>query len=533
MTGVGQPLTLSGSSRSGTSLQVGVPSRNAQALEARTASAGIAYATFLGSGLADEAEAIHFHNGDIYLAGHTQGLTFPEEPGVVAPSRQHVVNAFIARVSPAAPETNYVTLFQGSDLLDGEEFAFALAVNDAGEAFFAGNTNSDDFPVTPGAYDTRYGGAVDAFVGKLNADGSVAWASYFGSSEFDSINGLAVDAGNNVYVVGGSWSTDLPTTPGAFAVQPQGERDAFVAVFDATGGSLTYCSYLGGSSQDQAEAVAIDSNGRIHITGWTRSADLGPAVGPPRPPLSSPFDAFAARIDPTGATTDYAVMLGGSGEDRGDAIAVDAAGRAVLSGLTASDDFPVTPSAIDATYGGGTCSFAPCPDAFVLVLATTGQAVDYATYYGGSSWDAGRALAVAADGNVILAGMTQSPDLAPAGAMADGTLGGTSDAFVASLDLDAAETAMATYLGGANEDAANAVVVDGSGNIYVSGQSRSDDFPVTPDALAGSLSGDYDAFAAVFPGTAADADGDGVSDTADNCTLVSNPQQVDSNGDGF
>ncbi len=495
----------------------------------------IAYSSFIGSTLADEAEATAFANGDVFLAGHTQSLTFPAMPGRAASANPHVVNAFVARIVPSAPANGYITVFQGSDLADGEEYGFAMTADDAGNVFVAGNTNSDDFPVTAGAYATAYSGNIDAYVARLNSNGSLNYATFLGGDDFDSVYGLAVDDAGQVHVAGGSWSSDFPTTSNALNTTNQGERDAFISILNASGNTLLYSTYVGGSSQEQAEAVAVDALGRVHIAGWTRSADLGvPVVAPAdgARALASPFDGFAARIDPTGTDRDYVVTLGGTDEDRADTLVLDNQARAILSGRTASDDFPITAGAFDPTYGGGICTFAPCPDAFIAKLTNDASDLVFASYHGGSSWDEGRALALDPDGNILLAGMTESLDMPLLDAL-DNTQDGFNDAFLMQINPQGTTLQFSSYLGGENEDEANALQVDALGRIHVAGRTRSDDFPTTPDAFANTLAGDYDAYTLVLSGDAADGDADGVADASDNCTEVNNPDQQDSNNDGF
>ncbi len=518
----------------------GMPVREqTSAAASHTSGAGvthsIVYGSFLGSTLADEAEAIHFHGGDVFLAGHTQSLNFPATPGRFSAQRFHVVNAFVARLVPTDPGAGYVTVFQGSDLADGEEYGFALETDAAGNAVVAGNTNSDDFPVTAGAYSTRYGGNIDGFVARLAPDGTLSWATFLGGGDFDSIYGLALDPAGRVYVAGGTWSADFPTSPNAWVADNVGQRDAFVAVLDAAGANLVYGSYLGGTSQEQAEALALDAAGRVHVAGWTRSADFGSSLVGQRQAAraqSSPFDAFVARLDPNASGTDYAVTLGGTGEDRADAIAVDGSGRAIVAGRTGSDDFPATAGAFDESYGGGVCSFEPCPDAFVALVDTDASGLVYATYFGGGDWDEATAVAVGGGGEVAVAGVTHSADL-PMAAALDAGLDGTTDAFVARFDASGANLEFASYLGGADDDAANAVGIDATGRLHVSGETRSQDFPVTAGAYSQDLAGDYDAYAVVIASGPADADGDGIDDAVDNCSLQHNADQRDSNGDGF
>jgi hypothetical protein len=237
---------------------------------------------------------------------------------------------------------------------------------------------------------------------------------------------------------------------------------------------LAYATYLGGSGfEDTGTDVAVDGAGNAYVTGYTDSPDF-PTAGPPSQPDfgGGYYDAFVAKLSPTSAVV-YCTYLGGSGDDSGYGIAVDAAGNAYVTGDTHSTDFPTagTPSQPD---NGGRA------DAFVVKLDGSSSLV-YSTYLGGSEWDFGHAIAVGSTGEAYVTGRTSSADFPTAGTPSQPTPGGYGDAFVARLG-PASALVYSTYLGGSRYDSPRHRRGRG-GSAYVAAN-RGDDF-LTADALPG------------------------------------------------
>ena len=244
----------------------------------------------------------------------------------------------------------------------------------------AGKTESSDFPATPGAFDTSLGGSGDAFAVRLNAaGGALDYATFLGGGGGEGNAALALDAAGRATVTGWTNSSDFPATPGAFDTSYNGsypyyEEDAFVARLNAAGSALDYATFLGGSSYDQGNALALDAAGRATVTGWTGSSDFPTTADAFDPSFNVAKDAFVVRLNAAGSTLDYATFLGGTGLDEGHAVALDTAGRATVTGWTDSSDFPITPGAFDPSLNG---SYPDSYDAFVarLSLTPTGPSV--------------------------------------------------------------------------------------------------------------------------------------------------------------
>jgi uncharacterized repeat protein (TIGR01451 family) len=334
-----------------------------------------------------------------------------------------------------------------------------------------------------------------------------ASSSFLGGSGEDQINGVAVASDGSVYVVGTTSSADLPVTPGSFQRSVSGNHDhVFVAKLDATGRSILYLTYLGGSSSDNGNAIAVDSAGNAYAAGTTLSRDFPITNGAAQQNFRGAGvfgDAFVTKLDPNGASLIYSTYLGGSSDDVATAISVDALGQAYVAGATRSRNFPVTARAFQGTYGGDPGNVAGFGgDGFVAKLDASGSTLMYATYFGGQGEDSISAITVDGAGNAIVTGATTSSNFPVTlgavqtkyGGSASGTSSG-GDAFVAKLNPVGSALIFSTYLGGSGDDAGSSVETDASGNIYVQGVTGSPNFP-TSQPLQASLAGKSDIFAA-------------------------------------
>jgi len=426
----------------------------------------------------------------------------------LAGMRVGVELAFYDRKRPLVidPALNYSTYLGGGSVDEPK----AIAVDAAGAAYVAGDTNSTDFPIANG-YQTSFAGGTydDAFVTKLNAYGgsgsvTLAYSTYLGGSAHDAANAIAVDAAGAAYVAGYTASTNFPTA-NAYKSSYLGGfdgSDAFVAKLNAYGASgpvtLAYSTYLGGDLEDSASAIAVDAAGAAYVTGYTSSANF-PTLHPYQAKLGGFDDAFVTKLNAYGGsgsvTLAYSTYLGGSGSDSAYAIGVDAAGAAYVAGATTSTNFP-TVNAYQAAYGGGPS------DAFAARLNTYGGSGPvtpaYSTYLGGKGTDNARAIAVDAAGTAYVAGYTDSTNFPTANPYQTSLDGGFDDAFVTKVNpyggSGAVTLACSTYLGGSGIDMAFAIAVDAAGAAYVAGTTTSTDFPTAKPYQAGYRGGVYDAF---------------------------------------
>ncbi len=320
-------------------------------------------------------------------------------------------------------------------------------------------------------------------------DPVLSYSTYLGGSGDDLANGITVDSAGNIYVTGRTSSPNFPTTPGAF--QPVGIGDVFVTKLNPTSGALVYSTYLGGAGFDEAFGIAVDPSGNAYVTGDTTSTNFPTTRGSFQTTKAGGQSAFVAKLNSTGNALMYSTYLGGSdslvrggGQNRGFAIAVDSSGNAYVTGSTDSNNFP-TVDALQATYNGGICGFEAvfaCSVAFVTKLNAAGTSLTFSTYLGGGSGalgsggNIGRGIAVDFEGNVYVVGFTGSTNFPTANAL-QGALAGSTDVFVAKLNPSGNSFVYSTYLGGSKDDVGNSIAVDSDDNAYITGSTRSTDFP--------------------------------------------------------
>jgi Beta-propeller repeat len=336
-----------------------------------TASGGLAYSTYLGGKGVDEGFGIAVDGaGNAYAAGRTFSSDFPTV-GAVDSSLGGTDDAFVTKLNAAGSALSYSTYLGGS----GSEQAGSIALDSASSAYVPGFTTSSDFPTSAGAADATLGGAVDAFVTKLNASGSaLAYSTYLGGSADESVPfGIAVGSDFNTYVTSRTFSSDFPTTPGAFDSSLGGTQDAFVTKLNPSGSALAYSTYLGGSGTERSFSIAVDDS-KAWVTGRTSSMDF-PTIEALDSSLGGNQDAFVTKLDASGSGLSFSTYLGGSGIDLGVGIALDSASpnpNAYIIGATGSSDFPTTPGVFDTTLAGSstpTCAAATPCDAFVSKIA--------------------------------------------------------------------------------------------------------------------------------------------------------------------
>jgi hypothetical protein len=346
-------------------------------------------------------------------------------------------------------------------------------------------------------------GGYDAFVAELSADGAfLIYSTYRGGSGDDIGTGIAVDSSGNAYISGYTASPDFPVTPGALQTNyGGGDHDGFVVKFNSGGAKLGYSTFLGGSADDYAYGVAVDSAGDAYVTGATNSANF-PTLNAFQPnyagglcavaPNTFPcYDAFVAKLNPAGSALIYATYLGGTGSDYGYAIALDGSSNAYVTGYTISTNFPTTAGAYQRVFGGSY-------DAFVAKLNGAGSALVYSTYLGGPGTEIGYDIAVDSLGRALVTGYNyggQFPTVSPTQAQNAGFY----DAFVSVLNASGSSLDFSTYLGGSLDEVGRGISLDPSGNAYVTGGTFSLDFPITSGSYQPSYGGGpYDAFVTKF-----------------------------------
>jgi hypothetical protein len=383
--------------------------------------ATLIYSTYLG-GSGDDlglGVAIDLENS-AHVTGFTTSTDFPISPGAFQMVSKGNGDAFVTKLDTTGAALTYSTYLGG----EGGDIGYGLAVDMTG-AYVTGFTSSVSFPTTPGAFDSWFNGSTDAFVTKVHPSGTMLlYSTYLGGKGDDVGYGVAVDL-SGAYVTGHTTSADFPATMAAYDPVANGNFDAFITKLDHTGAALAYSTYLGGSSDDEGQGVAVDVTGSAYVTGHTRSGDFPTTTGAYDRVANGDIDAFVTKLSREGTALDYSTYLGGGFEDRGLGVAVDVNGNAHVTGHTSSDDFPTT-RAYDDTYHGS-------KDAFVTKVNPDGTTLSYSTYLGGGAEDQGQGIAVDAKGSAYVTGYTSSNPFPVTPGAFDTTYNGLNDVFVSKI----------------------------------------------------------------------------------------------------
>lgn len=456
------------------------------------------------------------------------------------------------------PVISYATYLGGSA---GSNTASAVSLDPQGNTYLTGSTTALDFPGTHSSFVPVFVGMPAVYVTKIDANGALVFTTFFGGSDQNDGNAIAVDASSSIYVAGTTRATNFPVTQGAFqSTKPGGNwiDSAFVAKLSADGSALVYATYLGGSryvasstNGVEGNGIAVDAQGNAYVVGTAQTSDFPTTPGAYQTQKGSSGDTlgnvFVSKLNSTGTALVYSIFLGGSGtfsggtgDDEGAGTVVDAIGNAYVTGTARSSNFPTTPGSYQTTRGGWA-------DAFVAILDPAGATLRYSTLLGGSQSlstnggaqpntdigvDEGKALTVDSSGNIYVVGLTNASDFPtvnpfqPSLASLDVlmTQGSqtyrASNAFVAKINptlSGSGALVYATYLGGdgctglgtmscsANyqalqQDVAHAVAVDGSGNAYVAGTTWSWTFPLRYGLGASVQGNQQNAYLAEFDG---------------------------------
>jgi hypothetical protein len=321
------------------------------------------YSTYIGGTGTDFGTAVALDAaGNAYVTGSTQSTDFPTK-NPIQPGNVGQYDAFVTEVSPTG--TLVYSTYLGGALSD---YGTGIGVDSSGNVIVSGYTYSSEFP-TQDALQSALSGGSDLFVTKFTpGSSSLLFSTYLGGTGIDRSLGMVLDASGNIYLTGDTQSSDFPVTANAYQSTLAGADNTFLTKLDSTGSVLVFSTLFGGAATDQATALTRDSAGNIYVTGFTQSSNL---------PLLDPFqnilgiagagncgstnlinvpnnlcsDAFVTKFTPSGIPV-FSSFLGGSGNDSGQAIAVDSAGAIYVVGGTTSPNFPATYNAYQWQYLG-------------------------------------------------------------------------------------------------------------------------------------------------------------------------------------
>lgn len=463
----------------------------------------LSYSSYLGGSSGDAGVAVAVDaSGSAYVTGITTSTNFPVQNAYKS-SKSGTTDIFVAKLTPDGNGLVYSTYLGGRQ---SDSFTSAIAVDSSGNAYIAGWTTSNTYPVTSGAFAAAISGG-GGIVTKLNSAGNgLVYSTYLKGA---TPAALRVDSSGSAYVAG--YSTGLlPTTVGAFqANKPtsDGIRTGFLTKLNASGSALIYSTYIGGEQNDEVKGLALDGSSNAVIAGSTTSPNF-PLVQAFQTSLKGSSDGFLARLNASGSSLLHSSYLGGSSADSANAVAVDLAGAAYIAGDTYSTDFPFAGS---KPYNSTSFNVA-----FITAVSPDGTAITWSDYFGGKACltagvgscfpdnpnDVAKAIAVDPSGdNIFVAGFLRSIDVVGLTSALQSSIKGISDAFLVKYSRDPITQMRyreyATRLGGSDEDVANGLALDAKGNAYLVGTtSNATDFPTTAGAFRVASPGPSDAFVA-------------------------------------
>lgn len=428
ITGSTNSIALPGPKPSGTALRG--PS-DAFVAKINAAGTAILYAAYIGGSGQETGSSIAVDGpGNAYIAGVTTSADFPVASG--APQGRFgggPFDAFAVKLNATGSALLYSTYLGGS----GADVANAIAVDLTGNAYVAGFTASPDFPgIRPGAIQSAPAGGQDGFVVKLNVSGAgFLFATYFGGAGDDVINDIALDPEDGPYIAGDTTSPRLPgiRSDSIQSVRRGARRDAFVAKLTATGSSVVFTTFLGGSADQSASAIT-SAQGLACITGFTTSADFPVTQSAYQLRNRGSSEAFVTQIDDVGRSLIFSTYLGGNGQDYGYSVVLDSDGNAYVAGFTNSTDFL---AGVSQPPRRGNAS------AFVTELDSQGRRVLFTTYFGANDInnpvDLAANLGASSGDEIFVAGSAHPAFDFPSSKtpMLQSYGGGPYDAFVAKL----------------------------------------------------------------------------------------------------
>ncbi len=493
------------------------------------------YSTYLGGNNLDVGQGIAVDgSGDAYVVGTTTSTNFPTTLGAEQPNdpTSGTYQIFVSEMNSSGTNLVYSTYLGGNGYCDGN----ALALH-GGNAYITGDSSAVDYPTTAGAFETN-ATAVNfhGVVTELNSTGSgLVYSTYISlDGNYEDGSAIVVDANGDAYVAGYTSNHDFPTTTGAYETSypdapTSGNEHGFVLEFNPAGTALVYSTFLTGSYSgtdtevDACNGIAVDGSGNAFVIGSTLASNFPTTSGAYQTsdPAVGKDHGFITELNPTGTGLVYSTYLGGSNDDIFRGMALDGNDDVYVTGGTGSSNFPTTSGAYQTSFPSGGVP------AFVLELnpSASGSAqLVFSTFLGGNTSDSGYGILLDGNGDIYVGGQTFSTNF-PTTTGAFQTIGpssGNSYAFVTELSPLGTSLAYSTYLGGNKSDSGSGLAMDGSGNIYLTGNAYSSNFPTTSGAYQTSdpTSSYGHAFVAKFDASDFYTPGPGSSPTVTNTVTI-------------
>jgi hypothetical protein len=435
----------------------------------------LSYLTYWGGPGADQINAAKMDSkGRLYITGQTDTGLIPYVDGAYNNGNAGLVDIFLSVIDTTGGGYNlvYSTYLGGT----ANDIPQAIDVDPKGVAYLTGYTTSVDFPSVGATQTSPSASFLNGFVAKLDpsqygGDGLI-FSSYLNGTDGDTVvNGIAAGKDGRIYLIGTTKASDFPVTANGYQAVRWGSQDAFVAKMDPGTGGIDYATYLGGEDLDDGRNILVDNNGLTYFAVSTLSTQFPMAGFSINGNASGGADVVVGVMDLNKQGNDslkYATYFGGSGNEEVRSMSFDGKGGVFITGYTLSDDFPLTPDAIQrVNYGGG--------DVFVAEIDPSQsfqRGLLYSTYLGGKAGDVAYGVTTDAAGAIYVTGYTLSPDFPTAGTVPRANWGGGTDIFVTKFKTGVpgkAAIQFSTYVGDTNIYVPSAVVVGADGRVYVTG----------------------------------------------------------------
>ncbi|MDW8301372.1 MAG: SBBP repeat-containing protein [Bacteroidia bacterium] len=389
---------------------------------------GLVYSTYIGGSSDDWGRSIAVDgSGNAYITGYTQSTNYDVTPGAFQTIHDGgLYDIFVTKLNSTGTGLSYSTYIGGRE----DDIAYSIAIDSGNNAYITGYTASNNYDVTPGAFQTTNEGIYDVFVTKINSSGTgLDYSTYLGGILFDYGYGIDVDNMGCAYITGCTKSSDYDVTVEAFqVVYGGGDYDVFVTKLNSTGSTLVYSTYIGGNNADYGMDIAVDdTNDCVYVAGITYSSDYDVTTSAFQTTIQGLSDAFVTKLNLSVNGLDYSTYIGGSNDDGASAVAIDASGHAYIVGTTQSFDYDITTGAFQTTHAAN-------DDVFVTQLNPSGNSLVYSTYIGGNNNEQGRDIFVDGSSHAYITGYTESADYdVTAGAFQTTHAGGFCDVFATKL----------------------------------------------------------------------------------------------------
>lgn len=443
----------------------------------------VVYGTYVGGSGNDVITSVVYSSNGVYVGGSTTGISFPTEVGAYEKTLQGQVDGFVALLAKDLSKVINYTYFGGS----ATDNLVGIALDASGKVCVTGETESDDLPVSIGSVGQIYKAQVDAYIARFSADlTQLEIATYLGGNKDDRPKAIAVEAATGAIYVCGS-TTSNAQFPIQLAHQNTygGQEDCFLAKLSAGGGTFVFCTYYGKDGNEAFTGIALDPAGSPYVTGYTTSSTFETAPTPGR--FSSgrvPYDrtynggktdAFLIKFFPDGTLSKkddgtYSTFFGGSGDDEGRGVYIDAQGRAILVGVTTSKGLPAAGTLFTEQIGGR--------DIFMCLFTDDGRGLTACTYFGGPGDD--NVLGIMPEASLnggIMWGTTSSTEFPTVGSGSISTKDGTNDGFLTVLNPYALK--FSTLMGGGGNDTTVSASFDTNGDIFFAVRGTSDNLTTT------------------------------------------------------